>query len=203
MRGISLLIAVLLVCLQIATLVSATLVGENHLRVNKQSHLLVQVTAALEEKRRGEAVEGEFDDELLRSSSGTPHAEITLKITSTDVGKSAYGVKAEQKKTTEQQDNDFCKLDDEIKDKVRERKTMTQAFLLFFLVQSSFYYITVTSVSPSKKKKQKKCMLSHVQVHYSFLPLFFFLNLNLSRVSSLTDQRLKSVKRLLQCVRPR
>ena len=99
MHGISLLIVVLLVCLQIATLVSATLVGENHLRVNKQSHLLVQVTAALEEKRRGEAVEGEFDDELLRSSSGTPHAEITLKITSTDVGKSAYGVKAEQKKT--------------------------------------------------------------------------------------------------------
>ena len=110
MHGISVLIVVLLVCLQIATLVSATLVGENHLRVNKQSHLLVQVTAALEEKIRGEA-------------SGTSHAEITFEITSTDVGKPASnGVKAAHKKTTEQQDNRFCKLDDEIKDEVREQK---------------------------------------------------------------------------------
>ena len=119
MHGISLLIVVLLVCLQIATLVSATLVGENHLRVNKQSHLLVQVTAALEEKIRGEAVGGE----LLRPSSGTSHAEITLEITSTDVEKPASnGVKAAHKKTTEQQDNRFCKFDDEIKDEVREQK---------------------------------------------------------------------------------
>ena len=123
MHGISVLIVVLLVCLQIATLVSATLVGENHLRVNKQSHLLVQVTAALEEKIRGEAVGGEFADELLLSSSGTSHAEITLEITSTDVGKPASnGVKAAHKKTTEQQDNRFCKFDDEIKDEVREQK---------------------------------------------------------------------------------